>query len=217
MSTAQQLIESAYARSAANDAGKLASDGELLLHLNRKYMSLYAIMAIAGGDNALQSSALVLGGSPALVGLPGAGEIIDIKRAEKTDGTKIYIIPADEKDRTWHLAPAMYRQGNQLISRNKLGDLVAGDSVVLYYLDSPGGLTTLASVTDPRFPIRHEDILVIDLAIYMSTKDEGRSEKEYKALKDELVDAMAMFNALIKGSNTAKERSSTRDGSNGKN
>lgn len=217
MSSAQQLIESAYARSVANDAGKLASDGELLLHLNRKYQFLYAIMAIAGGDNALQSAQLALVGSPAAIGLPGAGDIIDIKRAEKTDGSKIYIIPADEKDRTWHLAPAMYRQGNQLVSRGKVGDQVAGDSFVLYYLDAPGALVTLASITDPRFPVRFEDILVLDLAIYMSTKDADRPEKEYKALLAELADAMGMFNVLTKGSNTAKERTSTRDGGAGKN
>jgi hypothetical protein len=207
MSTAQSLIEAGYARSVANDAGKLASDGELLLHLNRKYQSLYAIMALAGGDNALAKTVLVFGGVPASAVLPV--DLIDIKRIERPDGSKVYLIPADEKDRSWHLAPAVYRQGGSLISRGNTGDLVAAESVNVFHLDAPAALSALVSVTDARFPVRYEDILVLDLAIYLSTKDEGRSETEYKQLKDEYADAMAMFNALVRGSNTALERPST--------
>lgn len=208
MSTAQALIEAGYARSTANDPGKLASDGELLLHLNRKYQSLYAIMALAGGDNALALTTLVLGGvAPYSAALPT--DLIDIKRLEQIGGGKAYLIPADEKDRSWHLAPAFYRQGNSIISRGKTGDLGAGQSINVYHLDAPAALNALGSVTDPRFPVRYEDILVLDLAIYLSTKDEGRSEGEYKQLKDEYADAMAMFNALVLGSNTALERPST--------
>lgn len=207
VSTAQALIEAGYARSTANDAGKLASDGELLLHVNRKYQSLYAIMALAGGDNALAKATLVLAGAPPSAVLPT--DLIDIKRLEQLLGGKAYLVPADEKDRSWHLAPAFYRQGNSIVSLGRAGDIAAGQSVVVYHLDSPAALSTLASSTDARFPTRYEDILVLDLAIYLSTKDEDRSEKEYKALKDELADAMAMFNALVRGSNTALDRPST--------
>src|SRR3954468_23955036 len=81
MSTAQQLIEAGYSRSTANDAGKLASDGELLLHLNRKYQSLYAIMALEGGDNALTRTTIALAGAPPAAALPA--DVIDIKRVEQ--------------------------------------------------------------------------------------------------------------------------------------
>lgn len=209
MTTAQSLIESGYARSTANDAGKLASDGELLLHLNRKYQSLYAIMALFGGDNALAKTTLVLAGAPAAAALPV--DVIDIRRLEQLSGEKAYLIPADEKDRSWHLAPAFYRQGNSLVSCGRTGDLGIGGSVVVFHLDSPAALAALASTTDPRFPVRYEDILVLDLAIYLSSKDAGRSEKEYKQLKDEYADAMTMFNTLVRGSNSAKERPSTAD------
>jgi hypothetical protein len=210
MSTAQQLIEAGYARSTANDAGKLASDGELLLHLNRKYQSLYAIMALSGGDNALAKTTLVLAGAPAAAALPT--DVIDIKRLELLDGSKAYLIPADEKDRSWHLAPSFYRQGGSIVSRGLTGDLGVGGSVVVYHLDAPAALAALATSTDPRFPVRYEDILVLDLAIYLSTKDDGRDETEYKQLKDELADAMTMFNALVRGSNTALARPSTTEG-----
>jgi hypothetical protein len=205
MTTAQSLIESAYSRSTSNDAGKLAGDGELLLHLNRKYQSLYAIMAAFGGDNSLASTVLNFLGAPqAVAALPA--DVIDIIRLEQSNGAKAYLIPANEKDRSWHLAPSMYRQGNSIISRGLAGDPVNGTSIILYHLDAPAALSALASSVDTRFPVRYEEILVLDLAIYLSVKDEGRSEKEYKQLKDEYADAMAAFNLLVRGSNSAKER-----------
>lgn len=205
MSTAQQLIEAAYARSTANDAGKLASDGELLGHLNRKYQSLYAIMGMRSGDNAIAKVALnFAGGPPAFAALPA--DIIDLVRVEKNDGSRAYLIPANEKDRSWHLAPAMYRQGNSLVSRGQAGDPVAGDTYQLLHIDAPAGLNALATATDARFPVRFEDLLVLDLAVYLSVKDEGRNQSEYEALKQERDRALEMFVALTQHSNSAKER-----------
>jgi len=205
MTTAQQIIESAYSRSTSNDAGKLAGDGELLLHLNRKYQSLYAIMAAFGGDNALASAVLnFAGGPPAVAALPV--DAIDLIRVEQANGGKAYLIPANEKDRGWHLAPAMYRQGASLISRGQTGDPGVGTAITLFHLDAPAALVALATALDARFPVRYEEILVLDLAIYLSVKDEGRSVNEYKQLKDEYRDAMEAFNLLVRGSNSAKER-----------
>lgn len=204
MTTAQSIIESSYARSTANDAGKLASDGELLLLLNRKYQSLYAIMAVNGGDNALVKAALTFAaGPPITVTIPT--DSIDLVRFEKADETRAYIIPANEKDRSWHFAPAVFRVGNTLVSRGLTGDPAAADIYNLYHLDAPTALTALSTTLDARFPVRYEDILVLDLAIYLSVKDEGRNPQEFTALKTEYADAISMFNRLVVGSNSAKE------------
>jgi hypothetical protein len=182
MSTAQQLIEAAYARSTANDAGKLAGDGELLGHLNRKYQALYAIYASLSGDNAITKTAIVFaGGPPAAAPLPT--DIIDIVRVEKADGSRAYLIPASEKDRSWHLAPAMFRQGNSLVSRNQAGDPIAADSYNLFHIDSPATLAALATAIDARFPVRFEDLLVLDLAVYLSVKDEGRNADRIRSVE----------------------------------
>lgn len=180
--TAQQLIEAAYSRSTANDPGKLATDGELLGILNRVYQAYYALMAAAAPDRAMARSALVaLAGSPAATTLPT--DVIDLRRVENAAGAKVNVIPVEEKDRGWHLAPAVYRQGGSLISRGQAGDPIATDVLTLWHLDAPTALTTLASTIDARYPARFEELLVVELAMYLATKDSGRDAGEFAALK----------------------------------
>lgn len=202
--TAQQLIEAAYARSTANDAGKLATDAELIGQLDRTYQRLYALLAVAAGDNALTSVALSPSGSPASAALPT--DVIDVVRVERaSDGAKVNLIPAAEKDRAWHLAPAVYRQGQSLISRGKTGDPVGGTALTAYVLDAPASLTSLNSTLDPRWPHRFDSLLVLDLALYLADKDDARNPADYQELRGDFKDEMAVFDALVGNSNSAKE------------
>lgn len=203
-STCQQLIEAAYSRSTANDAGKLATDLELIGELDRTYQRFYAELAIASGDNALSTSALTLAGTPATATLPT--DVIDVVRVEKaTDGSKVYLIPASEKDRAWHLSPAVYRQGTTLVSRNRVGDPVSGMVLTTYVLDAPAALTALGSTLDPRWPHRFDSLLVLDLALYLSDKDVDRNPQDYTELRTEYRDELAAFASLVGNSNSAKE------------
>lgn len=200
----QQILEAAYSHSTANDPGKLATDLELIGELDRTYQRLYAELAIASGDNALSASALTLAGSPASATLPT--DVIDVLRVEKaTDGSKVYLIPASEKDRAWHLSPAVYRQGTTLVSRNRAGDPVSGQVLSAYVLDAPAALTTLSDTLDPRWPHRLDSLLVLDLALYLSDKDVDRNPQDYTALRTEYRDELAAFASLVGNSNSAKE------------
>jgi hypothetical protein len=203
-STVQALIEAAYSRSTANDPGKLAIDLELIGRLDRTYQRMYAELAVASGDNNLTSTVLTFSGTPASAALPT--DVIDVVRVEVTStGAKGYLIPASEKDRAWHLAPAVYRQGSALISRGKAGDPVFGTQLTAYILDAPTALTSLASVLDPRWLHRYDSILIDDLALYLSDKDVNRNPADYQNLRTDLTDAMNAFNALVSNSNSAKE------------
>lgn len=204
MTTAQQLIEAAYARSTANDPGKLAGDPELIAFLNRRYQLRFALLAAASGDNMLAKAALVLAGVPALAALPA--DIIDLIRLENSAGAKVHIVPSDEKDRSWHLTPAVARQGLSLVSLMRSGDPGVASVLTLFYLDAPAALVALASALDARYPARWEGLLVNDVATYLSTKDAGRSEGEYKELVTEIAKDESAFNLLVYGSATAKER-----------
>lgn len=211
MSTVQQLIEAAYSRSTANDPGKLAGDDELRLHLNRRYQSLCGLLAIADKDGWLARTTLSFSGSPQTATLPT--DIIDIAKLECTDGSEAHLIPLWEKDKNWHLGPSVFRQGNSLISRGRVAvpmdwqitDDPQDSDLVMWYRDAPTTLTSLSSTLDSRFPVRFEDILVLDLAVYLSVKDEGRSPEEFKALKAEYTEAVAKFNAMVSVTNSAKE------------
>jgi len=200
--TVQQLIEAAYSRSTANDPGKLAQDPELWQRLDRTYQRMYAELAVASGDNCLSITTLTLGGSPATAALPT--DVIDVVRVENS-GAKVNLIPASEKDRAWHLAPAVYRQGTSIISRGKAGDPTAGTVLTAFILDAPAALTALTSTLDVRWPHRYDSILIDDLALYLSDKDVDRNPADYGNLRTDLSDAMQAFNALVSNSNSAKE------------
>jgi hypothetical protein len=151
MATAQDFIEAALVRSSANDPGKLATDGELLNHCSRLVARLFALFARARPDKAQSTTTVALAGNPPSGALPQ--DLIDLRRVEKADGTKVHLIPATEKERTWHIAPSVYQVGNTLYSRNKAGDPIALDVLTLYVLDQPAALAGLASGIDVGSPL----------------------------------------------------------------
>lgn len=200
--TVQQLIESAIARSTANDPGKLTVDGELIPLLNRKYQSIFARMSLQGGDNLLAKTTLTWASSPPTVALPT--DIVDIVRIQTAAGGRTYMVPVRDIDRTWVIAPAFFRQGNSLVSRNLTGDPIAGDVYTLYYKDAPATLSALATSLDARFPVRFENALVVELALYMAIKDENRTPERIGALQRELETENALVGAIIGDSDSAQ-------------
>lgn len=202
--TAQQVIEAAYARSTANDAGKLATDTELIAHLDRTFQRYFAMAAVASGDTFLSATPVVLTGSPASASLPT--DVIDLPRVElASTGAKVNLIPAVEKDRAWHLSPAVYRRGQTLVSRGQAGDPGSGVTLTAYVLDAPASLTALTSTLDARWPHRFDSLLILDLACYLSDKDVDRDPKDYADLTAALKDELTAFDLLLQNMNSAKE------------
>lgn len=192
MAIAQSIIEAAYSRSTANDPGKLATDGELLGVLDRVFQWLYALRAAADPASATSLQSIALAGAPAALTLPT--DIIDIRRITlSATGAKVNVIPLEELDRGWHLAPAVYRQGTQIISRGAVGDPAAGASLNIYLLDAPASLVALTTALDVRFPVRFHELLVLILAMYLASKDSGRNAAEFQALKTQYDMSLEMF------------------------
>lgn len=204
MTTVQQIIEAAYARSTDNDPGKLAVDAELIAHLNREYRARFALWSLKAGDAAVASVPLVLAGSPAAAVLPT--DIIDIDRIEDAAGSKINLVPINEKNRAWHLAPAVYRQGLSIISRMQAGDPGLGQTLTLFHNDAPAALAALTDTLDVRYPARFEMLLILGLAIYLDTKDTGRDLTSNKELTDEFARFEKMFNDEVGIDNSATQR-----------
>lgn len=191
MADVQSIVESALVRSSANDPGKLATDGELVNHGSRVFARLFSLFARARPDKAQSFSTIVLAGNPPQLTLPQ--DLIDIRRVETATGAKVHVIPATEKDRTWHIAPSVYQVGNTLYSRHKTGDPIAGDSLTLFLLDQPAAWTSLASTVDVRFPVRHHQLVIDLLALYLDTKDTGRDVVAHNKLTQELSEAKDAF------------------------
>ena len=105
MTLVQTWVEAAYNRSASNDPGKLAQDGELLDHLNRVFQRFYALFAKARPDEAGSLVTYALTGSPGVVYIPpDTIALVSVKKA--STGAQVHIIPASETSKLWHATSA---------------------------------------------------------------------------------------------------------------
>lgn len=188
----QTLLTAAYQRSTLNDPGKLAQDSELIGHLDRLYQRMWMLIARARPDQYGASTTVTLAGTPAQATLPA---LIDLLQVQDADGVLVNVIPATERQRLWHLAPAVYRVGQVLRSRMQTGDPVGTDVLTLAYLDQPATLALLADTLDARWPARHEQVLVDALALYLAVKDAGRPGSDRQAIAQELAQNVAAFGA----------------------
>ena len=195
MATAQTILEAGINRSTSNDPGKLSMDSELLGLLNRKYQTYHAMLGLSAPDRALGTGVVAMAGSPPAGTLPT--DMVDLRRVQTAAGVQVSVVPVDEKDRSWHLAPAVYRQGNTIVSLGRTGDPVAAASLTIYYVDAPGALSALGDTLDARFPVQCHELLVLDVALYLSAKDEGRNPSEYERLKSERDFHWQAFTALV--------------------
>lgn len=189
--TAQDIIEFAYLRSSGNDPGKLADDPELIAHLNRLYLRFYALFGMARPDLVNTTMDIELEGNPAKQVM--APVPIEVLKIHNEDLQQVNLIPATERDKLWHLHPCVYRSGAYIISRALGGDPVACDILTLTIQDAPVDLTVLASTLDPRFPVRHHQLLIDSIALYLDTKDEGRDPAEHEKLAKEFALAIGAF------------------------
>lgn len=206
--TVQTIVEAGYAKSTSSDPGKLAGDLELVNELNRTFQLRYALWSTAvGGAASGVPLLLTFSGTPATATLPT--DIIDIDRLELA-GTKVRMLPVEEKDRAWHLPPAVYRQGLSLVSRGLTGDPVVGNVLTAWIDDAPATLANLSDVIDARFPVRFHKLLILDLALYLDTKDEGRDPAQHQKLIDEFQLETQLFEKVVGITDTTKQEMITR-------
>jgi hypothetical protein len=178
--TVQQIIEGAYAKSTANDPGRLATDAELLTRLARTYALMTALLARQRPDEWTSTTSVTLAGAD--VGFDVPADTIEIRRIQNAQGKQVHLIPSNERERTTHIAPSMFQQGQRVSSRLLGGDPAAADVLSVLWLAPATGLTTLAQTIDPRFPLRHVEVLVGDLALYLDTKDDERDPGSFQKL-----------------------------------
>lgn len=184
MTLVSTILSGAYLRSTSFDAGKLALDAELIEHLNRVYQRCWPLIARARPDQYSAETTVTLTGTPPTASLPAS--IIDLLAVADADGASVNVIPSTDRNRLWNLAPCLYRIGTTLRSRNDAGDPVAGEVMTLTYLDQPSPLTALSDETDDRWPVRHDQMLVDYLSVYLSVKDAGMKAEDRAGLLREL-------------------------------
>lgn len=214
--SAQVIVEAGMAKATGNDPGKLSSDGEVLNRLNRVYLALYALAARQRPEEFTATSDLTMSGSPAQCDITAAAspvltDVIEFRRVYGKTGTvaagvKIHFVPETEAFKTYQISPVVFRRGSKIVSRGQTGDPVAADVLTATVLDNPTPLTTLAINIDTRFPQRHHEILVNDVALYLDAKDEGRDQGAFsKLLADQKRAMMAFANEYSLGASALEQ------------
>lgn len=194
MASAQSIIEAGYARSTANDPGKLAEDAELLAHLNRLHDRFVTLLVRALKNKLGEVSALApLAGSPPAAAI--AATVLDIIHVATASGAKVHLIDPDERDLLYHPAPAVYRTLNELRSRARADDPVAGDVLTVTTLSTAAVLDAVGDSLDARFPDRHHQLLIDALALYLDAKDDERGSAEHEKIVKEYAQSLAAFRA----------------------
>lgn len=187
------ILDGAYNRATDNDPGKLAQDGELIAHLSRVYQRAWPLMARARPDEFNSTTTTTINGVPPNGPLPA--DVIALLGVFNASGAPVWVGATTDRARLWQLAPALYRQGTRLVSRNQAGDPLAGDVLTVVVLDAPAALVFLTDTLDPRWPVRHVQLLVDVLAVYLSVKDAGRDASDRSAIASELQQSIAAFAA----------------------
>lgn len=192
MATVQSIIEQGYAGSTANEAGDLAGDTELIAYLNGVYQAAYALAAVADPSAYQERATITCVASVAT--LPA--DILDIP-VVRAGGVVVHIAPVNQLHRSWHHPPVMFRESNTLVSRGLPGDPGPSQVLTLSLVASPDPLTTLTQVIDTRFPVRHHDMLVGAVRLYLAIKDEGRAPAQLQATQQQYNATVKTFLALI--------------------
>jgi hypothetical protein len=200
----QTILDAAYARSLANDPGKLAQDLELIGVLDRRYQFMWALLAAKYPDAMAARAALTaLAGAPPATDVPAG--VLNILRLENATGKKVWLVPIQDRGKKYVLTPAVYRLGNTLVTLGRAGDPVATDVLTSWHNDSPAALTAIGNSLDTRFHDRWAELLIVMLALYLAVKDETRRPEEVKALAAEFDQLHKIFDAVVGVASSATE------------
>jgi hypothetical protein len=202
MATAMDLILAAYATSAKNRAGAIASEApELLPVLERSLRSLFADAVTHNRVAFAERIAVQRGGDPVRWPIPQDAE--SVVHIQKADGTTVAEVPHDDMLSN-QFVPSVYRLGGAFYPA---GVEEGPDDEPLWLTCSmmPQPLPGLESEIDPRLPGRFHRIPILELARYIAVKMGGR-ESEVAAFEGELAREYERYVAWLKNLTTTLGR-----------
>lgn len=208
--TIKKLIDAAYAQSSANDPGKIATDAELIMLVDRRCKRLYSRAARKNpwyfGASANVAGDGVKWPRPATAELVfraesagGAGSGANKKIAAV--GTEVSVVPFDDRDA--ELAPRIYPLGRAYytvgIAATDPDVSANGDLLKFFFSRRHADFDPLlasdhaTNTLEADWPEQFNDLFVLHIGRYLSRKDVMRDQGEYGALSDELKDVEALF------------------------
>lgn len=198
--TGQDILDAAYAKSLKNRPGEIATAGTELLKLVVR--SMHGLYAYAARVNPIffAETASVAFASPGWARPALAESVIRIE-----NGTaEVVVVPYNQRDAEPG-KPAVWRFG-QIYRPASAGGLdPQGGSLTFFYAKRPTTPASLAATLDALWTEQFNELLVLEVAIYLALKD-GRGE-EVPGLTADRDRWVTMFTAFLEHE-TAQERRS---------
>lgn len=167
--TIQDILNGAYGKSTKNQPGTIAAETtELLKVVNRIHRGIYAFAARIN-PIFFAESASVAEASGTWVRPETAESIV---RIENTSNVEVTIVPLDDRAAEPTLL-AVYEFGQKFFTA---AGLVPTGNLTFWYSKRPTTYTLLADILDSLWTEQFNEILILELAIYLSSKD-GRFDE----------------------------------------
>lgn len=191
----QFFIDAGYARSTANDPNLLALVGELVAQVHLVVQELYTRAKQVNPLYFLESATVAPDGT----GWTRPTLALDVLRVERlTDQVEVHVVPMNDRLQA-ALPPRVYRTAwNRYRTVGQTDDpseaaLPAGTQLVFWYAATHAPIVSAGQVLDASWPERHNDLVSLEVARYLSLKDKARGDLE--ALDAEIDRAYALFDA----------------------
>lgn len=187
--TVTDIIVASLAKSTKNRANAIATSAtELTAAVYRSICGAFSLAASI--DPTFFGKSASVGAVSGAWPFPEDAE--SIFRIE-SGGVEVALVPQDDKQAE-RVRPAIFRVGRSFYGAGNAGDPAAGN-LTFWYSKRPAALTALADVLDAMWLEAYNELLVLDLAIYLAVKD-GRDD-EAQLLGAERVKWIDLFTAHI--------------------
>jgi hypothetical protein len=198
MATAQDILLAAFGRSRQNDVGDLATlETELLQRVNTSLIAYFAVAAARAplfiGERV---SVPDVGGTWLR---PVGAEIV--WAVQTPDGSPVAILPADDLTIDPQ-SPAIYQLGRRYYKPGRAND--PSGALDFFCAMRPPAMTAMTDPLPEAWEEAYNELLVLDVAMYLATKD-GR-ESELKRLEGEHEGWLALYVQFLGHETLAQRR-----------
>lgn len=176
ITTVQDILEIAYSKSTQNNPGTIATESTELLNVVQRMLD--GCYAIAARINPIHfaEKATVAGAAGAWPRPEGAESIFQLQ--DNADDSEIVVVPWDDVTAESGIA-AVYEWGQSFYPAGNANDPdPALDSINFFYSKRPTLLTTLTDVLDTLWEEQFNELLALEVAIYLATKDMGTQGRD---------------------------------------
>ncbi len=167
--TVQEILNAAYSRSTQNNPGTIATEStELLKVVQRALDGCFAMAARINPTFFADTEQIAAPGAATPWPRPELAEAVF--RIENA-GVEVVVVPYDDRTAE-ELLPAVYEWGQAFYEAGNTPDPdPASDALDFYFSTRPATLTGPTDVLDLLWTEQFNELLVLEVAIYLATKD----------------------------------------------